>query len=289
MREVLIFTLLFVAFTSNAQRAFKDSNGKFGLKDDAGNVILPASYEDIPYISSDNLKEGAIMAKQAGKWGLIDLQGNVLIPFKYDQMKFNESIAMVKLNDKYGFVDKNDKLIIPFIYENACSFDEGLTHVRKDGKVGFIDTTGKVVIPFEYKSARCFNGEFASVENSDLKNAFINRKGELVTPFAFRAIYMHNNGLGVVINSIKEISILDIAKNRVIITAKKFFYFEHGFSEGLLAVNYDANKWGYINENGEIVIKYKFDHAYPFENGKAKVKLGERVFFIDKTGKEIKE
>jgi len=239
--------------------------------------------------TAKNWNEGVLKAKQAGKYGLIDLKGNILIPFKYDEMKFNESIAMVKLNGKYGFVDINDKEIIPLTYENACSFDGGLTHVRKDGKVGFIDKKGQTVIPFEYNSARCFNGEFASVENSDRKNAFINKKGELITPFSYRTIYIHNNGLAVVVNEFKDNSIIDIAKNKVIISAKKLFYFESGFSECLLAVNYDANKWGYINENGEIVIKYKFDHAYPFENGKAKVKLGKKEFYINETGKEVNE
>ncbi|MEK5037068.1 WG repeat-containing protein [Sporosarcina sp. FSL K6-3457] len=42
------------------------------------------------------------------------------------------------------------------------------------------------------------------------------------------------------------------------------------FSEGLAAVK-RGNKWGYINEFGEVVIDFQYDHAHSFSEGKALV------------------
>lgn len=42
------------------------------------------------------------------------------------------------------------------------------------------------------------------------------------------------------------------------------------FSEGLAAVK-RGNKWGYINESGEVEIDFQYDHAHSFSEGKALV------------------
>lgn len=46
-------------------------------------------------------------------------------------------------------------------------------------------------------------------------------------------------------------------------------------------------KWGYVDLDGKKVIDYKFKEAYPFIDGKAKVKKGEKWGYIDARGKEV--
>lgn len=48
-------------------------------------------------------------------------------------------------------------------------------------------------------------------------------------------------------------------------------------------------KIGFIDMNGEEVIKCKYDAIYPFENGKAKVELNGKYGFINEQGEEIIE
>ena len=48
------------------------------------------------------------------------------------------------------------------------------------------------------------------------------------------------------------------------------------------------NKWGYVDNNNTIVISFIYDEAYKFENGKARVKLKGRTFYIDRNGREVK-
>jgi hypothetical protein len=44
---------------------------------------------------------------------------------------------------------------------------------------------------------------------------------------------------------------------------------------------------GFINEKGIEVIPLIFDEATSFENGKAKVTMDNRTFYIDLQGKEV--
>lgn len=46
-------------------------------------------------------------------------------------------------------------------------------------------------------------------------------------------------------------------------------------------------KWGYVNLDGKKEIDYKFNEAFPFINGKAKVKKGDKWGYIDVKSKEV--
>ncbi len=59
--------------------------------------------------------------------------------------------------------------------------------------------------------------------------------------------------------------------------------------EGLTAVRLRDNfteKWGFIDEEGKEVIGLKYDYAYDFREGLAKVKLNGKWGYIDKDGRE---
>lgn len=54
------------------------------------------------------------------KWGYKDENGNIVIPAKYDEAwSFSEGLAHVKINGKWGFIDKTDKLVIPAKYDKV--------------------------------------------------------------------------------------------------------------------------------------------------------------------------
>ena len=52
------------------------------------------------------------------------------------------------------------------------------------------------------------------------------------------------------------------------------------FSEGKLPIADASGKQGFINENGDIVVKCKFEKVRPFKEGLASVKKGNYVFYI---------
>ena len=63
------------------------------------------------------------------------------------------------------------------------------------------------------------------------------------------------------------------------------------FSEGLSAVMFDTEKWGYIDKTGKIVIQPQFSQAGTFSEGLATVAIEngtkKNYVMIDKTGKIV--
>ena len=65
------------------------------------------------------------------------------------------------------------------------------------------------------------------------------------------------------------------------------------FTEGLCSVvffNNPVNKrglWGFINKTGKVIIPFQFDEKGYFKDGLAEVKVDGRLYYIDKTGKEV--
>ncbi len=58
------------------------------------------------------------------------------------------------------------------------------------------------------------------------------------------------------------------------------------FSEGLGVATKDG-KWGYVDRERKVVIPFQFKYAGQFDHGMARVVLGDKAFFIDKTGARV--
>jgi hypothetical protein len=137
-----------------------------------------------------------------GKWGYRDNGGNVVISPRFEMAReFSpEGIAAVVDEQGWAYIDKAGRIVVrPLVVDNGPDyFREGVARFRRDGKVGFFDRRGKVVIQpgyayampfFEGRSAVCENcaeieeGEHRSVRGG--KWGFIDRGGQLVIPLQF--------------------------------------------------------------------------------------------------------
>lgn len=58
------------------------------------------------------------------------------------------------------------------------------------------------------------------------------------------------------------------------------------FSEGLVKVK-QGEKYGFINEKGEIVIAIKYDWANDFKDGTATIREGKQGYIINSKGEKL--
>ena len=71
-----------------------EQDGKFGIKDHQGNVLIPALYDFLrtPYVYVDDLRTLPVIAQRDGKMGLIlpDGNGTVVADFIYDDIELRD-------------------------------------------------------------------------------------------------------------------------------------------------------------------------------------------------------
>ena len=282
---------------------------KWGFIDKTGKVIVPLRYS-----GAGSFREGLAAVKKGDKWGFIDKTGKVIVPMIYDDVEpFSDGLAMVRKGDyktgKYGFIGKTGKVVIPMIYDDAKPFSDGLAVVvvgkSLDEKYGFIDKMGKMVTPLIYQEAESFSEGLAAVENESYREGFIDRAGKVVIPFEYSTVQSFGDGLALVTtydNSISQKKEGFIDKTgKVVIPMTNVYARERGldhgyrgvFSEGLVrtvefgksTVRGTPRKWAFADKTGSVVIPQIYDQVFPFSEGLAGVKKGDKWGFIDKTGR----
>ena len=134
-------------------------NGKYGYKDQKGNVVIPYKFH-FAHDFSDGM---AIVVNEQGKVGYINTKGELAIPYQYGTMAesdgndFHEGLCAILVDDAhewFSYVDKTGKLAFEGVFSMAGDFSEGMAAVRTPGNseeyiessAGYIDRSGKMVI-----------------------------------------------------------------------------------------------------------------------------------------------
>lgn len=124
--------------------------GKVGVIDTAGNILLPFVYENLVLAHRQHL---SFVAQQNGKIGLINLSGKVIIPFLYDELALiNPTISIYKARKgkKIGLINTQSKVVYPFVLDALALPAHGLMAAKKGALYGYLTIHGKLAIPFKY-------------------------------------------------------------------------------------------------------------------------------------------
>lgn len=127
--------------------AFED-NGLWGLKDENGDVLLHAQFNEI--FAFD--ESGKCVAVTNGKYGYLDKSGTWVIPQMYDDAYDFEysNVTMVKLGEKMGLINLQNVPVTEFVYDDIRTLEAGSYYnVLLNGLWGVIDAEGKIVMPVE--------------------------------------------------------------------------------------------------------------------------------------------
>ncbi len=99
-RRKMVYYLQRIKHTYIRYHSVFEINGKFGIKDHEGKVIIPAEYDFLrtPYVYVDDLSMVPVIAEKNGKMGLIlpDYKNTVVAQFVYDD---------IALRDKYPYFE----------------------------------------------------------------------------------------------------------------------------------------------------------------------------------------
>ncbi|MCU0445892.1 MAG: WG repeat-containing protein [Microscillaceae bacterium] len=232
------------------------SGGKVGFIDKTGNWVIRPQFDDI----DSSFVNGVAKVKQNGISFFINRQGQKVSENinntttsqsgKYDtKSPYMLGVAIVSKNGKYGLINENEHEITILKYDFIDAFSQGLAAFRRGGLWGYLNKSGEEVIKAEFVRAYPFSEGLAMVQVGE-KYGFINLQGKLIIP----AIYSQAGS----------------------------------FREGLARAQLNNRRFGYITPQGGIAIPFTFQEAGDFLNGKAMVKADGKDFFIDKSGKCIR-
>lgn len=138
-----MFCFLLIAAQGSAQllKPYKTSSGsldKWGFKNPAGQVSIPARFEEV-----QDFSEGLAAVKVNGLWGFINMTGRLVVNPKYFHvLNFSEGKAPV-FNGRFGYINKTGVLVIPMKFGVAQNFENGVARVFNGGEWTYIDHQGK--------------------------------------------------------------------------------------------------------------------------------------------------
>lgn len=217
------------------------------------------SYSEIYYPDEEY---GRVLVTKDFKCGFVDFEGNEVIPLTYDSVhEFTDGLSLACIDDKYGYIDVDGNVIIELKYRVAEPFMHGLAPVKEDGNYYYINKSGQKQFDQEYKLAGRFSSSgYAKITTLDGENAIINTKGEIqfkysdqmeIDDFTFKDIttYRFDDHVG----------LIDKDGNKSPHPYIDRIYLNRDSDVNLYVGK--SGKYGYIRDNGDIVMPDIFDDA----------------------------
>jgi WG containing repeat len=198
-----------------------------------------------------------------------DYEGNLLFeePIKYYSEYDHERNLIILYSEKrktHGFVNMNNQLMVDPKYEDFTVLDNGLIIAQYFGFYGVINDQNEVIIDFKYDELLYNEGVF-SAKLGFYHYGLLNEEGEMLKEFKdIPTHFMFNEGLSRI--KIEEKWGFVNQEGEIVVEPQYDEAFH--FSEGLAAVKKDG-KFGFINTNGEVVIDYQYGQVDSFKEGVA--------------------
>ncbi len=161
----LIFILFFFCSLATEADGFTvfEKDGYFGIKDETGNVTVPAVYEKLGWSNgSDEVINGVIGFRMNNLWGLITVRNKALTGQRFytiDPLESNYFKASIKGKFSnhlfHGIIDEKGKTIISFNYFTIEAFGANWLVSDFDGRrqqFGVVSFNNELIIKSKYSS-----------------------------------------------------------------------------------------------------------------------------------------
>ena len=301
-------------------------NGRKGLMSRAGEELVPCAFDDCGVID-----EHFLWARGDKTYGIYSSEGEKVQPCKFNSFFIYEGKKKkeVSLSDfaqldrrqhpdlyavvsgKVGTLDsKKFTTKLPCAYDYLSDFaprmkitngvltEQRLAVCRLNGKYGIVNSEGKQIQPMGFDELRKDVSDPSSKEWPDMGSArdlhvrigdkwgILTANGEQLAEVKFDSVGVFHDGLAVV-KAAERYGYID-RSGAIVIPIQWMTAYD--FSEGLAALRVDKKHFQFIDTAGTVVIKSKkYDSVGRFRNGVCRVVKGGKVKWIDTKGKELKD
>ena len=234
-------------------------DGRYGMADGSGNIIVEPSYDEIGYFNKSNEFTDF---SQDGKKGIMDIFGKITCKAQWEDLVMGETSASVCKDGRWGVITglDNGKVGIEPFYDYVTPFSGEYACFERNGRYGLIDREGNEIMNSKYEGL--LTGDAAHLD-----------KGYV--------LFDGDNGPG-------SYGIMTTG-GKVILSSSN--YITRGEDQQYMLVMTPQEKWGYIDRTGKFVIDAKFDYADNFMPDKdlAFVERDGKIGLIDRKGNIVLE
>lgn len=315
-------------------------NGLKGLMSKTGEELIPCAFDDFGVINKH-----FFWTRKDNTYGIYSSEGEKVQPCKFSSFFIYEEKKKCKFSSFFIYEEKKKKEVLlsdfaqldqrkhPDLYavvsgkvgtldsENfttklPCAYDylsdfatrmkitngvrteQRLAVCRLNGKYGIVNSEGKQIQPMAFDELRKDVSDPSSKELPDMGSArdlhvrigdkwgVLTADGEQLAEVKFDSVGVFHDGLAVV-KAAERYGYID-RSGAIVIPIQWMAAYD--FSEGLAALRVDKKHFQFINTAGTVVIKSKkYDSVGRFRNGICRVVKGGKVKWIDTRGKELKD
>lgn len=139
---LLLLSLFIIQSSALAAPTVFSEDGKFGLKDEKGSVIVNADYKKLIRIG-----DSAWLAQKGSRFGLMDNTGRFRVEPKYSRAdRVLGKFAKLGNGSKYGLFDEMGFAVLPVEYSSIDLLYGGMFLTCKGYKYGITDHNGQVIL-----------------------------------------------------------------------------------------------------------------------------------------------
>lgn len=134
-------------------------NGRYGLADVEGKIIVPCRYDKI-----DIKEQGVLAEENGGNRSVWSYEGKELAKSNSLTFLLEEKFIKTRKGEKiFGAYSYEGEQVVPCEYEEVNWAADGIYIVKKDGKYGYY-AQGREVIPCIYDSVKPFVNDVATIK-----------------------------------------------------------------------------------------------------------------------------
>ncbi|MFR5683162.1 MAG: WG repeat-containing protein [Clostridia bacterium] len=147
-------------YEKNVLRVSKD--GKYGLIDLDGKLILPCEYDNITAMRGIT---NSLLTTKENQLGLVDNTGSVIIQNAFKEIKpltstYENGYIVINNENKYGVIGYNKKQVLENVYEDIKSvYGSNKYVVKQDGKWSLVNEKAEVLLNDGFDDITEINGD----------------------------------------------------------------------------------------------------------------------------------
>ena len=142
-----------------------EMNGRFGLKDACGEVLIPALFDDVLYTFADEYRNWVVPVLNDGKIAFVSPDGNgtLVTEFIYDSVNFLAGFYILISDDKQGIATIIGQIVVPVEMDDLFEPFNDLLVFKKGDKFGFAMLNSALCTDAIYDSYEILDNEYLRV------------------------------------------------------------------------------------------------------------------------------